>query len=117
MEGPGSSMASNVQKGSSSSVDWLGKEMLELRLGESTDRDDDRTINYIAEHVVGTVPLVLYFKRNVGDWGDCSHQDRCYQGQTLQKQRVKIMQMLDHPNIVALQALFLFNTDKEGGIP
>lgn len=40
--GPGSSMASDGHKGSSSSVDWLGKEMLELRLGDRMDNDDDR---------------------------------------------------------------------------
>ena len=39
---PGSSMTSNGHKGSSSSVDWLGKDMLELRLGDRSDREDDR---------------------------------------------------------------------------
>ncbi|XP_056686174.1 uncharacterized protein [Spinacia oleracea] len=40
--GPGSSMAYSDQNGSSSSLDWLGKEMLELRLGDRADRADDR---------------------------------------------------------------------------
>lgn len=40
--GAGSSRSSNGFKGSSSSVDWLGKEMLEMRLRDRLDPDDDR---------------------------------------------------------------------------
>ena len=46
---PGSSKAANGHKGSSSSVDWLGKEMLELRLRDRVD-DDDRVSFYAIVH-------------------------------------------------------------------
>ncbi|KAF5946753.1 hypothetical protein HYC85_016981 [Camellia sinensis] len=38
----GSSRTVNGFKGSSSSVDWLGREMLEMRLRDKVDQDDDR---------------------------------------------------------------------------
>lgn len=40
--GASSSRSVNGFRGSSSSVDWLGQEMLELRLRDKTDNDDDR---------------------------------------------------------------------------
>ncbi|TYJ96286.1 shaggy-related protein kinase kappa isoform X1 [Cucumis melo var. makuwa] len=40
--GVGSSRSINGFKGSSSSVDWLGREMLEMRLRDKTDTDEDR---------------------------------------------------------------------------
>lgn len=40
--GVGSSRSGNGFKNSSSSVDWLGREMLEMRLRDRVDRDEDR---------------------------------------------------------------------------
>lgn len=40
--GAGSSRSANGLKVSSSSVEWLGKEMLEMRLRDRVDTDDDR---------------------------------------------------------------------------
>lgn len=40
--GAGSSRSANGFKVSSSSVDWLGREMLEMRLRDRVDPDDDR---------------------------------------------------------------------------
>ena len=40
--GVGSSRTANGFKGSSSSVDWLGREMLEMRLRDRVDQDEDR---------------------------------------------------------------------------
>lgn len=40
--GVGSSRSVNGFKGSSSSVDWLGREMLEMRLRDKVDHDEDR---------------------------------------------------------------------------
>ena len=40
--GAGSSRTANGFKGSSSSVDWLGREMLEMKLRDKVDHDDDR---------------------------------------------------------------------------
>ncbi|OIT27879.1 shaggy-related protein kinase delta [Nicotiana attenuata] len=40
--GAGSSRSANGFKSSSSSVDWLGREMLEMRLRDRVDHDDDR---------------------------------------------------------------------------
>lgn len=40
--GVGSSRSVNGFKSSSSSVDWLGREMLEMRLRDKPDHDEDR---------------------------------------------------------------------------
>lgn len=40
--GVGSSRSVNGFKSSSSSVDWLGREMLEMRLRDQVDNDEDR---------------------------------------------------------------------------
>lgn len=40
--GVGSSRSVNGFKSSSNSVDWLGREMLEMRLRDNSDHDDDR---------------------------------------------------------------------------
>lgn len=40
--GVGSSRSVNGHKSSSSSVDWLGREMLEMRLRDKIDHDEDR---------------------------------------------------------------------------
>ena len=45
--GVGSSRSINGFKGSSSSVDWLGREMLEMRLRDKTDTDEDRVSFWI----------------------------------------------------------------------
>lgn len=51
--GAGSSRSVNGFKSSSSSVDWLSREMLEMRLQEKVDHDQDRVSLFI---------LMLYFK-------------------------------------------------------
>lgn len=45
--GVGSSRSINGFKGSSSSVDWLGREMLEMRLRDKTDTDEERVSFWI----------------------------------------------------------------------
>lgn len=39
--GAGSSRSANGFKSSSNSVDWLGREMFEMRLRDRADHDDD----------------------------------------------------------------------------
>lgn len=48
--GASSSRSVNGFRGSSSSVDWLGKEMLELRLRDKSDQDDDR-VSFLVFHM------------------------------------------------------------------
>lgn len=55
--GVGSSRSVNGFKSSSNSVDWLGREMLEMRLRDNSDHDEDRVRNFL--HV--TCFLVLAF--------------------------------------------------------
>lgn len=45
--GVGSSRSVNGFKSSSSSVDWLGREMLEMRLRDQVDNDEDRVSFYL----------------------------------------------------------------------
>lgn len=45
--GVGSSRSVNGFKSSSSSVDWLGREMLEMRLRDKVEHDEDRVSWFI----------------------------------------------------------------------
>ena len=45
--GVGSSRSVNGFKSSSNSVDWLGREMLEMRLRDNSDHDEDRVRNFL----------------------------------------------------------------------
>ena len=57
--GVGSSRSVNGFKGSSSSVDWLGREMLEMRLRDKVDHDEDRVSGYKLELVIFDVESSL----------------------------------------------------------
>lgn len=59
--GVGSSRSANGFRESSSSVDWLGREMLEMRLRDKVDHDEDRvsflqasTISWLLFNFVGS---------------------------------------------------------------
>ena len=45
--GAGSSRSVNGFRGSSSSVDWLGREMLEMRLRDKVEHDEDRVSCFV----------------------------------------------------------------------
>ncbi|XP_042504291.1 shaggy-related protein kinase kappa isoform X2 [Macadamia integrifolia] len=143
--GVGSSRTANSFKGSSSSVDWLGREMLEMRLSDSRlDQDDDRdsepdiidgmgaeaghviattiggrngqprqTFTYIAEHVVGTGSFGVVFQAKCRETGEIVAIKKVLQDKRYKNRELQIMQMLDHPNIVALKHCFFSTTDRE----
>ncbi|XP_022861817.1 shaggy-related protein kinase kappa-like [Olea europaea var. sylvestris] len=142
--GAGSSRSSNGFKGSSSSVDWLGKEMLEMRLRDRMDPDDDRdsepdiidgvgaetghvirtttggrngqpkqAVSYIAEHVVGTGSFGVVVQAKCQETGEIVAIKKVLQDKRYKNRELQIMQMLDHPNIVALKHSFFSTTDKE----
>ncbi|KAE8007919.1 hypothetical protein FH972_004476 [Carpinus fangiana] len=142
--GVGSSRSVNGFKGSSSSVDWLGREMLEMRLRDKVDHDEDRdsepdvidgvgaetghvirttiggrngqsrqTVSYIAEHVVGTGSFGVVFQAKCRETGEIVAIKKVLQDKRYKNRELQIMQMLDHPNIVALKHYFYSTTDKE----
>ncbi|CAK7357154.1 unnamed protein product [Dovyalis caffra] len=142
--GVGSSRSVNGFKSSSSSVDWLGREMLEMRLRDKVDHDEDRdsepdvidgvgaeaghvirttiggrngqsrqTISYIAEHVVGTGSFGVVFQAKCRETGEIVAIKKVLQDKRYKNRELQIMQMLDHPNIVALKHCFFSTTDKE----
>ncbi|XP_068647098.1 shaggy-related protein kinase kappa [Aristolochia californica] len=143
--GGGSSRGINSFKGSSSSVDWLGREMLEMRLRDnSLELDDDRdsepdivdgmgaeaghviattiggrngqikqSVSYIAEHVVGTGSFGVVFQAKCRETGEIVAIKKVLQDKRYKNRELQIMQMLDHPNIVALKHCFFSTTDKE----
>ncbi|XP_058097675.1 shaggy-related protein kinase kappa isoform X3 [Magnolia sinica] len=143
--GVGSSRAINNFKGSSSSVDCLRREMLEMRLRDNKlDQDDDtdiepdiidgmgaeaghiiattiggrngqpkQTISYIAEHVVGTGSFGVVFQAKCRETGEIVAIKKVLQDKRYKNRELQIMQMLDHPNIVALKHCFFSTTDKE----
>ncbi|KAG2685637.1 hypothetical protein I3760_10G134300 [Carya illinoinensis] len=142
--GVGSSRSVNGFKGSSSSVDWLGREMLEMRLRDNVDHDEDRdsepniidgvgaetghvirttiggrngqsrqTVSYIAEHVVGTGSFGVVFQEKCRETGEIVAIKKVLQDKLYKNRELQIMQMLDHPNTVALKHCFFSTTDKE----
>ncbi|KAH9685022.1 Shaggy-related protein kinase kappa [Citrus sinensis] len=142
--GVGSSRSVNGFKSSSSSVDWLGREMLEMRLRDQVDNDEDRDsepdiidgvgaetghvirttiggrngnskqkVSYIAEHVVGTGSFGVVFQAKCRETGEIVAIKKVLQDKRYKNRELQIMQMLDHPNIVALKHCFFSTTDKE----
>ncbi|MED6143129.1 transcriptional activator [Stylosanthes scabra] len=142
--GVGSSRSVNGLRGSSSSVDWLGREMLEMRLRDKVDHEDDRdsepdiidgvgaetghvirtsiggrngqsrqNVSYIAEHVVGTGSFGVVFQAKCRETGEIVAIKKVLQDKRYKNRELQIMQMLDHPNIVALRHCFYSTTDKE----
>ncbi|OAY45035.1 shaggy-related protein kinase kappa isoform X1 [Manihot esculenta] len=142
--GVGSSRSVNgFKSSSSSSVDWLGREMLEMRLRDKTDHDEDRdsepdiidgvgaeaghvirttiggrngprqTRSYIAEHVVGTGSFGVVFQAKCRETGEIVAIKKVLQDKRYKNRELQIMQMLDHPNIVSLEHCFFSTTDKE----
>ncbi|CAN1305907.1 Shaggy-related protein kinase kappa [Linum perenne] len=142
--GVGSSRSINGFKSSSSSVDWLGREMLEMRLRDKVEHDDDQdsdldvidgvgaeaghvirttvggrngqarqTINYIAEHVVGTGSFGVVFQAKCRETGEIVAIKKVLQDKRYKNRELQIMQMLDHPNIVGLKHSFFSTTNKE----
>uniref|UniRef100_M1CBL8 non-specific serine/threonine protein kinase n=1 Tax=Solanum tuberosum TaxID=4113 RepID=M1CBL8_SOLTU len=142
--GAGSSRSANGFKSSSSSVDWLGREMFEMRLRDRADHDDDgdsepdiidgvgaetghvirtsiggrngqpkQNVSYIAEHVVGTGSFGVVFQAKCRETGEIVAIKKVLQDKRYKNRELQIMQMLDHPNIVALKHSFFSTTDKE----
>ncbi|OWM84870.1 hypothetical protein CDL15_Pgr027657 [Punica granatum] len=141
--GAGSSRSVNGFKSSSSSVDWLSREMLEMRLQDKVDHDEDResetdivdgvgaeighvirttvggrngqsrqAVSYIGEHVVGTGSFGVVFQAKCRETGEIVAIKKVLQDKRYKNRELQIMQMLDHPNVVALKHSF-FSTDKE----
>jgi glycogen synthase kinase 3 beta len=59
--GVGSSRSVNGFKSSSSSVDWLGREMLEMRLRDKVDHDEDRVSCHVVEDAVLNYSELSFF--------------------------------------------------------
>ncbi|KAJ9552380.1 hypothetical protein OSB04_016425 [Centaurea solstitialis] len=144
--GVGSSRSVGGFNESSSSVDWLGREMLEMRLRDKVDHDDERvsdsepeivhgvgaeaghvirttiggrngqskqTVSYIAEHVVGTGSFGTVFQAKCRETGEIVAIKKVLQDKRYKNRELQIMQMLDHPNVVALKHSFFSTTDKD----
>ncbi|KVI03053.1 Protein kinase, ATP binding site-containing protein [Cynara cardunculus var. scolymus] len=144
--GVGSSRTVGGFNESSSSVDWLGREMLEMRLRDKVDHDDERvsdsepeivhgvgaeaghvirttvggrngqskqTVSYIAEHVIGTGSFGVVFQAKCRETGEIVAIKKVLQDKRYKNRELQIMQMLDHPNVVALKHSFFSTTDKD----
>ncbi|KAH7663781.1 Non-specific serine/threonine protein kinase protein [Dioscorea alata] len=143
--GVGSSRVPTNLKGSSSSVECLGREMLGMRLrdkkldlDEETDIEPDtidgsgaeaghviattiggrngqpkQAVSYIAEHVVGTGSFGVVFQAKCRETGEIVAIKKVLQDKRYKNRELQIMQMLDHPNIVALKHCFFSTTNRE----
>lgn len=146
-----SAAALRAASSTSSSVDWLGREMLHMNLNRDHDHDDDddddddaresepdiidgvgaetghvirtsiaarngqskQNVSYIAEHVVGTGSFGTVFQAKCRETGEIVAIKKVLQDKRYKNRELQIMQMLDHPNIVALRHCFFSTTDKE----
>ncbi|XP_026384354.1 shaggy-related protein kinase delta-like [Papaver somniferum] len=143
--GIGSSRTTTSFKSSSSSVDWLEREMLDMNIRDKTlEEDDDKdsepevidsvgaeaghviattvggrngqsrqNISYIAEHVVGTGSFGVVFQAKCRETGEIVAIKKVLQDKRYKNRELQILQMLDHPNIVALKRNFFSTTNKE----
>ncbi|RZC62634.1 hypothetical protein C5167_024410 [Papaver somniferum] len=141
----GSSRTTTSFKSSSSSVDWLEREMLDMNIRDKTlEEDDDKdsepevidsvgaeaghviattvggrngqsrqNISYIAEHVVGTGSFGVVFQAKCRETGEIVAIKKVLQDKRYKNRELQILQMLDHPNIVALKRNFFSTTNKE----
>lgn len=142
--GVGNSRRPN-NNGSSSSVERLGREILDMRLNDSrADPGDDnemeleivdgmgaeagniitttiggrngqpkKVITYIAEHVIGTGSFGVVFQAKCRETGEIVAIKKVLQDKRYKNRELQIMQMLDHPNIVALKHCFFSTTNRE----
>ncbi|KAI4375772.1 hypothetical protein MLD38_013599 [Melastoma candidum] len=78
------------------------------RNGQSRQR-----VSYIAEHVVGTGSFGVVFQAKCRETGEVVAIKKVLQDKRYKNRELQIMQMLDHPNIVALKHCFFSTTDKE----
>ncbi|MCD9561361.1 transcriptional activator [Datura stramonium] len=72
-----------------------------------------QNVSYIAEHVVGTGSFGVVFQAKCRETGEIVAIKKVLQDKRYKNRELQIMQMLDHPNIVALKHSFFSTTDKE----
>ncbi|CAN7040024.1 unnamed protein product [Brassica oleracea var. botrytis] len=142
--GVGSSRSSKGVKASSSSVDWLTRDLVEMRIRDKVETDDERdsepdiidgagtepghvirttvrgrngqsrqTVSYISEHVVGTGSFGMVFQAKCRETGEIVAIKKVLQDKRYKNRELQIMQMLDHPNVVALKHSFYTRADNE----
>eukprot|EP00252_Welwitschia_mirabilis_P009419 TRINITY_DN2199_c0_g1_i2.p1 TRINITY_DN2199_c0_g1~~TRINITY_DN2199_c0_g1_i2.p1 ORF type:complete len:425 (-),score=77.27 TRINITY_DN2199_c0_g1_i2:381-1655(-) len=71
-----------------------------------------QTVSYIAEHVVGTGSFGVVYQAKCRETGEIVAIKKVLQDKRYKNRELQIMNMLDHPNIVALRHCFFSTTDK-----
>ncbi|MCO5606803.1 hypothetical protein L7F22_060994 [Adiantum nelumboides] len=72
-----------------------------------------QVISYMAERVVGTGSFGIVFQARCIETGEMVAIKKVLQDKRYKNRELQIMQMLDHPNIVALKHCFYSNTEKD----
>ncbi|RAL49522.1 hypothetical protein DM860_012955 [Cuscuta australis] len=72
-----------------------------------------KNISYKAERVIGTGAFGVVFQARCRETGEVVAIKKVLQDKRYKNRELQIMQMLDHPNIVALKHSFFSMTDKE----
>ncbi|KAH7440838.1 hypothetical protein KP509_03G013400 [Ceratopteris richardii] len=72
-----------------------------------------QTISYVAERVVGTGSFGTVFQAKCLETGETVAIKKVLQDKRYKNRELQIMQMLDHPNVVALKHFFYSNTDRD----
>ncbi|XP_076906773.1 shaggy-related protein kinase kappa-like [Bidens hawaiensis] len=73
----------------------------------------EQTVSYIAEHVIGTGSFGVVFQAKCRETGEIVAIKKVLQDKRYKNRELQIMQMLDHPNVVALKHSFFSTTDKD----
>ncbi|GJU16919.1 shaggy-related protein kinase kappa [Tanacetum coccineum] len=73
----------------------------------------EQTVSYIAEHVIGTGSFGTVFQAKCRETGEIVAIKKVLQDKRYKNRELQIMQMLDHPNVVALKQSFFSTTEKD----
>ncbi|VAH10351.1 unnamed protein product [Triticum turgidum subsp. durum] len=72
----------------------------------------NRSVSYIAEHVVGTGSFGVVFQAKCRETGEVVAIKKVLQDKRYKNRELQIMHMLDHPNIVGLKHYFFSTTER-----
>ena len=70
-------------------------------------------MSYIAEHLIGTGSFGTVFQAKCRETGEIVAIQKVLQYKHYKNRELQIMQMLDHPNVVALKHSFFSTTEKD----
>ncbi|KAG5565704.1 hypothetical protein RHGRI_001576 [Rhododendron griersonianum] len=97
-----------------SGYDELPREMHQMKiLDDKADNQDDKTISYMAERVVGTGSFGVVFQAKCLETGEAVAIKKVLQDKRYKNRELQIMRLLTHPNVVQLRRCFYSTSEKD----